>query len=333
MHTSLQRQTRSLDLGQSGVIEKNLHPRVSIGLPVYNGQNYLQGALDSILAQTYTDFELVISDNASTDATREICQHYATRDTRIRYYRNERNVGLAPNFNRVFELSTGDYFKWAAHDDLLAPEFLGKCVDALDRNPDAALSVSRTRFIDSGGKVLGDLPVDPVRLGSPNRSVRFGHLLRTDRCPSADYSALIVSSVLRAAIPYQSYPGGEHAMRAEVGLRGRFVIVPEYLFYMRRHEEQSYRQHPSLHRNAEWVDAANAGKVFYPHWHRFFDYGRSVTRVPMSRWMRIQCYLRLARWLVFSLNWLRLATDPVWVALPGIWKPFHWLRRRILKRI
>src|SRR3954470_1068595 len=93
-------------------------PRVSIGLPVYNGQRFLAPAVSSLLAQTFADFELVICDNASTDDTEAICRRFAERDPRVRYHRNEQNVGAAPNFNRALALSTGQYFKWAAHDDL-----------------------------------------------------------------------------------------------------------------------------------------------------------------------------------------------------------------------
>ena len=110
----------------------NNKPRVSIGMPVFNGENYLAEALDSLLTQTFSDFELIISDNASTDKTEEICRAYAVRDQRIRYFRNQENLGASRNYNRVFELSSGEYFKWAAHDDLCAPEFLGRCVDVLD---------------------------------------------------------------------------------------------------------------------------------------------------------------------------------------------------------
>ena len=90
----------------------NNRSRVSIGLPVYNGEKYLEQALISILSQTYTDFELIISDNASTDRTQAICREYAAKDPRIRYYCNEENLGAAPNHNRVFELASGEYFKW-----------------------------------------------------------------------------------------------------------------------------------------------------------------------------------------------------------------------------
>ena len=102
--------------------------RVTIGLPVYNGETYLEETLDSILNQTYTEFELIISDNGSSDGTRLICEEYAAKDDRIKYYRSVKNLGAAPNYNRAFELSSGEYFKWADYDDPLAPEFLSKCV-------------------------------------------------------------------------------------------------------------------------------------------------------------------------------------------------------------
>src|SRR5438270_1690210 len=102
--------------------------KVAIGMPVWNGEAFLSEAIESILAQTYGDFELVISDNASTDATAEICRSYAQRDARIRYIRQEKNIGANSNYNGVFRRSSGEYFKWAAHDDVLAPEFIYECV-------------------------------------------------------------------------------------------------------------------------------------------------------------------------------------------------------------
>ncbi len=110
----------------------NLTPKVSVGMPVYNGAETLPAALDSLLAQTYTDFEVLINDNASTDATEAICRAYAARDSRIRYERNSANLGAAGNFNRVFERARGAYFKWFACDDLLAPDYLAECVAALE---------------------------------------------------------------------------------------------------------------------------------------------------------------------------------------------------------
>ena len=130
-------------------------PRVSIGLPVYNGDRYLEDAIRSILAQSYTDFELIISDNGSADRTREICEGYARQDARIRYTRSPRNRGAAWNFRRVFELARGELFKWAAHDDILAPDFLGSCIAELDADATLVACHSGTRRIDEFGRSTG----------------------------------------------------------------------------------------------------------------------------------------------------------------------------------
>src|SRR5687767_6137887 len=106
-------------------------PALSIGLPVYNGERYLREAIGSILSQDFTDFELIISDNASTDGTAAICAFYAARDARIRYHRSETNLGAAPNHRRVFELARAPFFKWAAHDDSGSPQLLERCVQTM----------------------------------------------------------------------------------------------------------------------------------------------------------------------------------------------------------
>ena len=129
-------------------------PRVSIGMPVYNAENYLGEAIESLLAQTFQDFELIISDNASTDRTEAICREYAARDPRIRYERQAENQGAARNFNHVFERARGPYFKWAAHDDLHSPTFLARCVEVLDRSPDVVWCHPRSTHVGPDGKPL-----------------------------------------------------------------------------------------------------------------------------------------------------------------------------------
>ena len=105
---------------------------VSVGLPVYNGARYLPAAIDSLLSQTFEDFELIISDNGSTDETERICRGYAARDPRVRYVRSDVNRGLLWNFRNVLELARAPRFKWMAHDDICAPEFLRRCMEELD---------------------------------------------------------------------------------------------------------------------------------------------------------------------------------------------------------
>ena len=117
-------------------------PRVSIGMPVHNGQRFIRSAIESLLSQTCGDFELVISDNASTDATEAICREYQARDARVRYSRSERNLGGPANFRRVFHLCSGELHKWATADDYWEPTFVERCVEILDARPDVVLAYS-----------------------------------------------------------------------------------------------------------------------------------------------------------------------------------------------
>ena len=151
-------------------------PPVTIGLPVYNGQDHVRAAVESILAQTYTDLELLVCDNASTDATGDIIAELAAQDARIRYHRNPKNIGLIGNFNLAYRLSRSPYFKWAAVDDLCAPTLLEKCVAVLDADPGVVLCHSRTDIIGANGSVLYPHPHDGLRTDVPSASERFTHV-------------------------------------------------------------------------------------------------------------------------------------------------------------
>ena len=97
---------------------KDSTPMITVGMPVYNGDKYIEQAIESILSQTFGDFEFLISDNASTDRTREICLDYAVSDSRIHYLRNDVNLGAARNYNRLFEIGSAPYFRWMNADDV-----------------------------------------------------------------------------------------------------------------------------------------------------------------------------------------------------------------------
>jgi glycosyltransferase involved in cell wall biosynthesis len=160
----------------------NDSPAVSIGLPVYNGERYLGVALDSLLSQDYADFELIISDNASVDRTAGICREYAAQDRRIRYFRNEYNIGINPNFNRPLQLARAPLFRWAAHDDLVDREFLGACVELLRAAPDAVLAQSHVRIIDTDGRDLGTYDGGLAGTESADLAERFAALILSGTC-------------------------------------------------------------------------------------------------------------------------------------------------------
>ena len=152
-------------------------PRVSIGMPVFNGADFIRSSVSSLLSQDYDDFELIISDNASTDETESICRELAASDARIRYHRNDTNVGAAGNYNKVFELARGEFFKWAAHDDECHPSMIRRCVAVLERAPDSVtMAYPLAELIDEHGKTL-EAPLDRIASRNPRPNRRLGHLL------------------------------------------------------------------------------------------------------------------------------------------------------------
>lgn len=195
---------------------------------------FIEAALDSIITQTYTDFELIISDNTSTDKTEAICKAYASRDDRIRYYRNDKNLGAAPNFNRVFQLSSGEYFKWAAYDDVLEPEFLTRCVEVLDLNPWVVFCSPRVKVIDESGIFRFNNDPGPDT-SSPRPHQRFRNLIIYPEF-ALQQMGVIRAKILRKTILLGCYPSSDEVLLAELALLGQYYEIPERLFIYRLYE-------------------------------------------------------------------------------------------------
>ncbi|NDJ78825.1 MAG: glycosyltransferase [Chloroflexi bacterium] len=269
-------------------------PRVSIGMPVYNGDHFIEAALDSLLAQTFTDFELIISDNASTDQTQAICQAYAARDDRIRYYRNDINLGAAGNFNRTVELARGEYFKWAAHDDVQTPDFLGRAVAVLDSDPGVVLVYARARIIDEDGDPVQDYDVD-FRTDSPDPKVRFHDLLWITHRVYQVFG-LMRTDVLRKTKLIEPYSASDRVLVIGMSLFGRFHEIPEYLFFPRKHAHVSVRSHVTRHTRMVWFDPSKKGKILLPAWALWFGYRGAIKRASLKWGERRYCYRQMWRW-------------------------------------
>lgn len=281
-------------------------PRVSIGLVVFNGEQYLRSAIDSLLEQTYRDFELIISDNGSTDASELIARAVAEQDDRVRYVRHPENHGLAWNLNYVVREAVGEFFMWAGHDDIHGPEFIERCVAALNADPEVVYAYGDTFLIDGDGKIFGREinRFERARL-SPNR--RFWEQLVVQG--GQNFYGIIRTSVLHAIAPHGSIPWAERVMFAELSLHGRFVLVPGATFYWRRHPAQL---------TAAWGNrraAAAALDPKRPAWRRttpvlmaeyLAGYTAAVWRAPLGAGERLRCYARLARWLLIHVPGLRL---------------------------
>lgn len=266
-------------------------PRVSVGLPVYNGERFLAQALDSILAQTLEDYELLISDNGSTDGTEAICRAYASRDKRIRYLRNETNVGASINFNRVFELSSGEYFKWLAADDLCAPEFLERCVEMLDAEPAAVLAYPRATWIDEHGETLFDSDKMIGRMDLRAQvAARFRELVDELTYDEAWAGPLCIFGVIRSRALRQSrllgnYIAADCNLLAELILIGEFLEVPEHLSLIRLHPDSStWLPSRSTRRAQRFFDPKIRGsaRLLFYRWKHYLELLAAVARAPLG---------------------------------------------------
>jgi hypothetical protein len=267
---------------------------LTIGLPVYNGQNYVSQSLDSLLAQTYPDFELIISDNASSDGTEEICRDYAARDCRIRYVRQPANMGAALNHNYLVQAARGKLFKWAAHDDLFAPKLVERCIEALDDQPELILAHAYMGIVDEGGKCV---KIYDYRLAtdSPRASERFRSLMFTEG--GDDFYGVIQTGVMRRIAPHNSYHNAGRKLIAELSLYGPFHQVPETMFWRREHPGRGDNL-GSIQRVCTNLDPRRKGQSAARLVAEMVAaYPIAISRAPLSAAERRRCYQVYAEWI------------------------------------
>jgi glycosyltransferase involved in cell wall biosynthesis len=269
-------------------------PAVSICLPVHNGERYLGEAIDSILGQTFEDIELIISDNASTDRTEEICREAAERDRRIRYFRADRNRGLAWNHNQAMRLARGRYAAWIGHDDVMTPDFIGRCVAALDTDPSAVLCFANASYIDATGADTA-----PLDLRNPGKhelpSERFSQILYDDKC-DAIYG-LMRRDVLMQTRLHGAYADSDRVLLAEMGFRGSFHFLTDRLFHRRMHPQQTTARYKDRWERTAIFDPRKAGKASFPWVHEAWDFFTAIWRSPITWTDRSRCYKYLYWWL------------------------------------
>jgi glycosyltransferase involved in cell wall biosynthesis len=259
---------------------------VTVGVPIYNGERYLADTLRSILAQTFTNFELVLSDNASTDATQAICEDVARADPRVRYIRQPRNIGAPRNYNALVALARGRYFKWSSCNDLIEPQYLAACVPILEARPDVVLVYPRTRYFDAGTGSVRD-HVDGLDIQGDDPVERYR------QCDRRLWSNNVMNGVIRAdalrsSTLHWDYISSDMELVVELALYGKFVEVPQPLFY--RRTEAAARYDAARHR------------LYYPHqrnalgaWQSVQQMVAAVNRAPLSFSDRLRLYDYLAR--------------------------------------
>jgi glycosyltransferase involved in cell wall biosynthesis len=272
-------------------------PRLTIGLPVYNGERYLAESVEALLGQSYEDFELIISDNASTDSTADICASYVKQDSRVRHIRQPRNIGCAPNHNFLVGQARGELFKWASDDDLYARDLLKRCIDALDAHPSVALAHSWTAIIDDAGAVTKAVPYTHAT-GAPSASERFRSLLFDPG--GDDDGGIIRMSVLRRTALNGSYYRADRTFVSELALHGPFYHVPEWLYFRRDHPTRAARAFRSVHGWCVNLDPRRASRLRNPAMRLYAEYLwgflSAINRAPLSPDERSECHRHLRQW-------------------------------------
>jgi hypothetical protein len=288
-------------------------PKVSLGMPVFNGERFIEDAIQSILSQSFEDFELVVSDNGSTDRTSSICLDAAKNDERVRYIRLRKNYGYVYNFNSVFRATSGPYFKWAASDDVCGREMIQSCVDILDGDPTLALAFPRASGIDEKGRPVQlryDVPYSnsPKSTYSPDRTQRFHMLMRNLWGADAPFYGLIRSDILERTLLHGDYPGGDHVLLTELSLHGRFYEIGEPgLFFIRAHRGRG-SSIPTLRERLAYADPTPEASGVLRPWRAFrgyprraFGYLAAIRRAPGTPVERMRCRLEVAaavaRWM------------------------------------
>lgn len=290
-------------------------PRVSLGVPLYNAEQFLEESLHSLLAQTYEDFEIVICDNASTDRTAEICLDLASREPRVRFFQNEVNLGAPENHNRVLRLARGEYFRWSQYDDRTAPRLLECSVAVMDAAPPSvALCYPRTTIIDAQGAVVGPCE-DDMDLRMPSPGMRFRQALRRLRFSNPMFG-LVRSELLRRTGGHPVYPSADLVLICELALLGELWELPEPLFFRRHHARSSIRAYPTPEELARWLDPQARITVTKRTAARLRGHLESIARVPLPAAEKLRAYAALAEWAL-----------PRWRVIGGEYKRAlrHWL--------
>lgn len=283
-------------------------PKISIGLPVFNGDRFIEETLNSILTQTFSDFELIICDNASTDRTGEICRDYQSRDSRISYHRNEANIGGGNNANLTFYKSKGMYFCWAAHDDVYAPNFFERCAEVLDNNLDVVLCHTVVKKIDENGNFLGIVNREKGAFLTPHE--RFRSLAGLDH-DCEDICGLIRSDILQRTSLNLNYTDSDRTLLVELSLFGRFYQVAEPLFYKRLHPNMSTIEFPDWHGRMAWFFPDIKQKPTFPHWLQLLHYIRIIVGSPISISEKLECSKYMFRWVFFEYHGRRMVKEVV----------------------
>ncbi len=296
----------------------SLAPLISVGVPVYQGEQFLDETLYALRKQDYPNLEIVISDNASTDRTSEIIAHHESDDERVRSIHQDTNIGAAENYNEVFRASSGVFFAWNAHDDLTTSDFFRLGCEALDSDPIAVVAIARPFRVDIDGEKLEEFDISED-LYSVEPHVRFRAAARS--APASLIFGIYRREQLESTGLHGHFAGSDRNLVAEAMLYGRVTHAGNSEFHLREHQHRSVRSHGrsgdnrlSHDRNA-WYDPTRENRLVFPNWRRFGSYIAAVTAAPLGIAESLRCYLTVGQ-LLFD-DRMKLGKQLVYDLLAG----------------
>ena len=254
-------------------------PRVSIGMPVYNGEQYIEETLDSVLSQTFQEFILYIADNASTDRTEEICRSWAKKDSRIVYIRNKENIGAARNYEVCFAPAQSEYFRWQSADDPIEPNLIEECLKVLDADPSVVLAYGKSDIIDGKGNFVRKYD-DNLELMQLSPVERFITCLANIDLQNLTYG-LIRREALEKTARVQAFVSSDINLIAELTLYGKFFEIQKHLFNCRRHEKCSSWDMSDSETLRRFYNPSK-NRLFLQSWRAAYEFYKAVIRAPIS---------------------------------------------------
>jgi glycosyltransferase involved in cell wall biosynthesis len=295
-------------------VDRKSKPLVTVGVPVFNGERFLAKALGSVEGQNFADFEVVVLDNASTDRTGEIVEQFAKRDHRFKYFRNETNIGLFPNFNRCLGLASGKYFMWLAHDDYLHPDYLKRAVAALEEKPEAVLFHTRITVVDDEERAVGSTSSAPG-LDNENISKRFDALV-CEPTFALEIFGLIRREQLLKATPMESFLGSDRVVTCRLSLNGPFLSCDDALFFNRDHPNRSCRQDRRILQKEG--EPSWGLRLLSPRSLVYCGFVRALYDADLPTSTKWSCAKSLVRWWFVHRNGINLLIDNFSYRLPAV---------------
>jgi glycosyltransferase involved in cell wall biosynthesis len=289
-------------------------PVITIGLPCYNSEKYLAQSIDSLLKQTFRNFVLIISDNASTDGTAEICRRYAAADARVRYVRNPVNIGMSGNFNSVFALARSKYFKWATADDYWDPELLADALAVLEADADIVLCYPRAILVDSEG-VEQSRYEDNLHLMQDDPVGRFVAVLEHLHLVNHHLGVMRTDAIRRTHM-FGKHLAADIGFVAELSLYGKFYKLPKYQLFRRFHPDSSSWQRGSDEHQARRFHATNARRPLFNTFRFHWAFCRGVLASPVPLAGKAWLLYRLAKGFYWDIKWLAVEVRhdvPMWL--------------------